>query len=81
MTIDLKEETIAPYGVFEAQAHGKPEGTMLRMTCYTADYAQVAQGKREIEELRWIGSDCPRSDLSVTSAIVLEDLKSKDLID
>ena len=43
--------------------------------------ADELKANEEIEELRWIGSDCPRSDLSVTSAIVLEDLKSKDLID
>ena len=38
LSVDLKLESIKPYGVFQAQAHGKPEGTMVRMTCYTADY-------------------------------------------
>jgi len=38
LNVDLLEDTIKPYGVFEAQAHGKPEGTVVRMTCYTADF-------------------------------------------
>lgn len=38
LQVDLIPETIEHYGTFEAQAHGKPEGTMVRMTCYTAKY-------------------------------------------
>ena len=81
LTIDLKLETIQPYGVFSAQAFGKPEGTQVRMTCYTAEFDGKCTASQEIEELRWIGSDCPHSDLSVTGIMILEDLKSKDLID
>ena len=29
LTIDLQRETIVPFGVFEAQAHGKPAGTVV----------------------------------------------------
>ena len=35
LAVDLRRHTIQPYGVFQAQAHGKPEGIMVRMTCYT----------------------------------------------
>lgn len=38
LLVDLVPETIKLYGTFETQAHGKPEGTMVRMTCYTAEY-------------------------------------------
>ena len=37
-SVDLVLNTIRPLGVFEAQAHGKAEGVMVRMTCYTGDY-------------------------------------------
>ena len=30
---------------------------------------------------RWVTSDCPESDLSVTGLMILADLKAKDLID
>lgn len=36
LSVDLTPETMRHYGTFEAQAHGKPEGTIVRMTCYTA---------------------------------------------
>lgn len=38
LTIALRRDSIVPYGVFQAQVFGKPEGTMVRMTCYSAEY-------------------------------------------
>ena len=58
LTVDILKPTIKPYGVFQAQAHGKPEGTMVRMTCYTADFEGTLQANEEIEELGWMASDC-----------------------
>ncbi|EOD16240.1 hypothetical protein EMIHUDRAFT_464297 [Emiliania huxleyi CCMP1516] len=81
LSVELIDGTIEPYGVFQAQAHGKPEGTMVRMTCFTAEYDGTLAANDEVEELRWIASDCPRADLSVTSLMILDDLKAKDLID
>mmetsp|Transcript_22937 Transcript_22937/g.72768 ORF Transcript_22937/g.72768 Transcript_22937/m.72768 type:complete len:137 (-) Transcript_22937:463-873(-) len=81
LSVELIDGTIEPYGVFQAQAHGKPEGTMVRMTCFTADYDGTLTANDEVEELRWIASDCPRADLSVTGLMILDDLKAKDLID
>eukprot|EP00978_Attheya_sp_CCMP212_P015444 scaffold39860_cov57-Attheya_sp.AAC.9 len=82
LTIELDTSTIAPYGVFEAQAFGKPEGTMVRMTCYSADsYQGTLTPNEEIEELRWITSTCPHEDLTVTGIMILQDLKAKNLID
>ena len=69
------------YGVFEAQAHGKPEGTMVRMTCFTADYTGALQASEEVEELKWVGSTFPREQLSVTGGMILADLHAKGLID
>ena len=51
LAVDIATETMAPYGVFQAQAFGKPEGTMVRMTCYTADYTGELTASSEIEEL------------------------------
>ena len=80
LTITLTRSTIEPYGVFEAQAFGKPEGTMVRMTCYSADFEGTLTPSNEIEELRWI--DSSQADLvSATSALILQDLKAKGLID
>ena len=81
LTVDLVAESIVPYGVFTAQAFGKPEGTLVRMTCYTADFQGVLAANEEIEELRWICSDCPEADLTVTGRMILADLKAKGLVD
>ena len=81
LTIDLKPETIEKYGVFQAQAFGKAPGTMVRMTCYTADYEGTLTANEEVEELAWIKSNFPSDKLTVTGLMILDDLKNKDLID
>ncbi|MCW2944589.1 MAG: mismatch repair protein MutT [Actinoallomurus sp.] len=54
LCVELKPETIKYAGAFEAQAHGKAEGVVVRMTCYWADYeGKIAPGA-EIEEVTWL---------------------------
>mmetsp|Transcript_30307 Transcript_30307/g.101297 ORF Transcript_30307/g.101297 Transcript_30307/m.101297 type:complete len:145 (-) Transcript_30307:512-946(-) len=48
LSVELIDGTIEPYGVFQAQAHGKPEGTMVRMTCFTADYDGTLTANDEV---------------------------------
>lgn len=79
--VELLQETMQPYSVFHALAHGKPEGTKLRMTCYTASFVGEAAACSEIEELRWMASSTDRSLLSAAGVMILEDLRIKDLID
>lgn len=50
LLVDLIPETIKHYGTFEAQAHGKPEGTVVRMTCYTAKYNGELKPSAEVEK-------------------------------
>src|SRR3989344_9570765 len=54
LSIDLIPETIKHVGTFEEQAHGKPEGTIVRMTCYSGDYTGIIQPAAEIEEVVWL---------------------------
>ena len=68
------------YGIFEAQAHGKPEGTMVRMTCYTADYNGTLTPRAEVEKMAYF--DSRKKDLtSPVDNLVFDDLKMKGLID
>ena len=49
------------FGVFEAPAHGHPDGTLVRMTCYAAPYTGVLRPCNEIAELVWLTyADRPR---------------------
>ncbi|EES75326.1 hypothetical protein POTG_00557, partial [Paenibacillus sp. oral taxon 786 str. D14] len=37
LSVTVKPETINYFATFEAQADGKPEGILVRMTCYFAE--------------------------------------------
>jgi 8-oxo-dGTP diphosphatase len=81
LTVNLERESIKPYGVFEAEAFGKPAGTVVRMTCYTAEYEGTLTPNEEVEELAWIQSDFPDEKLSEAGRMILKDLKEKALVD
>lgn len=78
--VELIPETIQHYGTFEAQAHGKPEGTMVRMTCYTGEYKGDIVPSAEVEKMDWFGYS-KRSDVSPIDQLIFDDLKTKDLVD
>lgn len=80
LTVDLIEDTIKPYGVFEAQAHGKPKGTIVRMTCYTGNCSGLLKANAEIERIDF-HSYAEREICSEASKLIYDDLKKKDLID
>lgn len=81
LTVDLMPETIRKYGVFEAEAFGKASGTIVRMTCYKAEYVGQLQPNEEVEELAWIDSNFPEEKLSLAGRMILEDLKERGLVD
>ena len=80
LRVDLISETIKKYGVFEAQAHGKPEGTIVRMTCYTAKYIGTLKPGAEVEKMDWFDYD-KRDMVSPVDQLIFDDLKAKNLID
>lgn len=80
LTVALNPRTIKFYGVFEAQAHGKPEGTIVRMTCYTASYEGVLKASSEIDKIDFFSY----SQIDLTAPVdhlIIDDLKKKNLID
>lgn len=79
LSIDLKPETIKKYGVFEAQAHGKPEGTIVRMTCYTAEFNGELLAANEIEEYAFL-SYKDKLKTSPVDHLIFDDLHSKGLL-
>lgn len=80
LNINLISESIKYFGTFEAQAHGKSEGMIVRMTCYTAKYNGVFLPSNEVAKFGWF--DYSQRDLvSPVDQIIFDDLKAKDLID
>ncbi len=80
LNVDIDPSTISHYGTFEAQAHGKPEGTFVRMTCYQAKYSGELTPSAEVEEMDWF--DYSKKELtSPVDHLIFDDLKTKGLID
>lgn len=80
LSIDLDPGALKFVGTFEAQAHGKAEGVVVRMTCYEGPYTGDINAAAEVEEVVWFQhQDRERS--SPVDKIIFDWLKDKDLID
>jgi 8-oxo-dGTP diphosphatase len=93
LSVDLLSSTNTPaiierYGTFEAQAYGKPLGTIVRLTCFRIsprdaelELEHMVKASEEVEELNWIDSCFDKKKLTVTGIMILEDLKAKEIIE
>lgn len=80
LSVNLIPETIKYLETFEAQAHGKPEGTIVRMTCYIGDFSGDLSPFSEIEKMDYFGFE----DKNLTTPVdflIFDYLKEKKLID
>lgn len=53
LTVTIDKKTLKYLGVFEAQAHGQPEGITVKMTCYLGKYSGQLRVSSEIESIEW----------------------------
>lgn len=79
LTVEILPETMQLYGIFEAQAHGKPAGTIVRMTCYTAEFTGELQASSEIQDLAYYTS-AQRDIVGPVDQIIFDDLREKGLL-
>ena len=80
LAVELIANTVVFYGVFEAQAHGKSEGTLVRMTCYTGSYNGTLSPAAEIEKMDYF-SYSKKGLCSPVDNLIFDDLKIKKIID
>lgn len=80
LAVDIEPSSLKLYGVFEAPAHGKPEGTMVRMTCYTGSFSGTLVPSAEIAQLDFFGYD-QRQRCSAVDLLIFDDLKAKGLVE
>ncbi len=80
LTVELISDTVKHYGTFEAQAHGKPIGMMVRMICYQADFTGELKPSSEIQDLAYY-TYAQREIVGPVDQLIFDDLKAKDLID
>lgn len=78
VTLDPDELLFA--GVFRAQADNKPEGVLVKMTCYESEAVADPQASAEIAELGWIGC-AQRTQCSAVVGLILDHLKTIERID
>jgi len=81
LNIDLIPETIKLFGTYITQADGKPAGTLVKMTTYTADYKGTLKPFGEIEELAWVDSSDTERMSQIQVEKIFPDLVGKGLID
>jgi 8-oxo-dGTP diphosphatase len=77
--VDLIPQTIKYFHTFEAQAHGKPEGTFVKMTCYTGKFSKALTAANEIEKIDFF--DYSQKHLTApVDNLIFDYLKEKKLI-
>jgi 8-oxo-dGTP diphosphatase len=73
LSVDIDAATAVHVGTFEAQAHGHPDGTLVRMACYTADHGGELRADNEIAEIVWLGY-ADRDAVSPVDQLVFDEL-------
>ncbi len=80
LNVDLIPGTIRHFGTFEAQAHGKEEGTAVRMTCFMGDFTGEITASSEIAkvDMFWYSQ---KEKTSLVDHLIFNALKEKGLIE
>lgn len=80
LSVKIIPKSVKHYGTFEAQAHGRAEGIIVRMTCYRAEFEGVLKPSSEIQDLAYY-TYAQREIVGPVDKLIFDDLKEKDLID
>lgn len=80
LSVDIVADTARFYGTFEAQAHGKEEGVLVRMTCYTAEFEGELKADSEIADIVWLTCRDMES-VSPVDKLIFGDLREKGVLD
>ncbi|MEU4620348.1 NUDIX domain-containing protein [Actinoplanes sp. NPDC023801] len=77
--VGIAAGTARHLATFEAQAHGHPEGTTVRMACYTAAYEGTLMAGAEVEEYVWL-TWADRDRVSPVDRLVFDHLRAHRLL-
>lgn len=80
VSVDLAPNSIKYAATFKAQADGKGRDTIVKLTCYFAEFKGNLSPDEEIEEIDFIGYK-DRSLCSLGSIKVMQWLKNQNLIE
>ncbi len=80
LSVDVIPETMKYYGTFTARAHGKEKGTMVKATCYTAQFKGEPKPSSEIIRIAWLASS-DADKVPPLGKLILADLKKKGMVE
>jgi 8-oxo-dGTP diphosphatase len=73
LSVTIVPDSAEYVGTFSARAHGHPDGTLVRMTCYSADFQGDLRPDSEIEEIAWL-THADRHRVSPVDQIIFDHL-------
>lgn len=79
LSVDVNSKTLKFYGIFEAQAYGKPKGTIVRIICYEGSYKGKLTPSQEITKFNFFSYSQKRMTTPV-SYLLFDDLKRRKLL-
>lgn len=79
LNVNLDPATLAHAGTWEAPAHGHPNGVLVRMTCYWAQYTGQLQPAAEIAEVVWL-TGRHRPQVSAVDQLIFDWLRAQGLL-
>lgn len=79
LSVDINLDSVKYYGVFKAQAHGKSEGIIVKMSCYFAEYEGNLKVDNKISEIVWLTYE-DIDKVSPVDKLIFEDLHTKGLL-
>ncbi len=80
LTVTVDKSTLKFIGIFEAQAHGQPEGIFVKMTCYSGNYFGQLNASSEIEEIKWFKYS-EKDKVAGVDKLIFDHLKQNELLD
>lgn len=80
LSVEIVESTARFYGTFQAQAHGKEEGVLVKMTCYMAEFEGQPKADSEIARVVWLTCRDMES-VSPVDKLIFADLHERGLLD
>lgn len=80
LNVSIDTNTLKFVGVFEAQAHGHPQGVLVKMTCYSATYSGELKASSEIEEIKWL-TYADKDKISAVDKLIFDYLEQHNLLD
>lgn len=79
LSVSLVEGSIAKCCTVTSPADGKPKGTVVELSCFTANFSGTLAVNAEIEELAWLGIEDAEK-CSVATRALFEKLTALELL-